>query len=331
MAVLSSLIVFFDRLGMTADEHNVDLGQSEYADARAISIGRENGADAVMIAHVAPEDTRLRIELRLYTAESGQLLGVAESRERVSLMLDRAVAELARQLVETERESLSALAARKAGGQPAPESEADTPPESVTREGVATPPPAEDPSTEVAVVEPDLPRSPRSPTPSSADGGQAPLLALSLGLTPQAPVHESATYFGFSWGASIHAGLYPGRNGLWSIGVSGRVILSEAQGASARAFFLTVPFGLTAELAPRLGSISPVLRVTGGAAYMRAESDVPGGPFTSIVPYAAAEFALAVPLIMGFSLQIGLGGEVLILEDIVLLGVYPALSFSYEL
>lgn len=322
-AVRSSIIVWLDR--QDAEPFEVSENVALFEDPVAGSLTRAEGHDLLIIATVEGDDDELTTILRLYDVEAETLLAVAESTDEVGLTFDRAVGQLTETLLRSAESTIAALVEREpidADGTPEPG---------------GTTEPNESPETRNPAA--DQRRSDPTPAPRPLPGAQSepvisrassPLLAFRLGISPQAPVYESATYLGFSWGASLQAALFPGRNGLWAVGLAGRVILSQASGSAASANVLTAPFGVTAELSPRLEPLAPVLRLTAGAAYMRATNEQLGA-FTSIVPYASLDLASLVSLTDLINIEVGLGIEVLVERTIALIGLYPSISVLIDL
>ncbi len=315
-AVRSSIIVWLDRRDAVPYEVEENIAGLDDPVAGSLARAREEGSDLLIIATVQGDDSKLTTNLQLYEVETGTLLAVTEGEEVVGLTFDRAVGRLTETLLRSAESTIAAVASEESEPTTEP---ADSP---VTRE----PSERERPSDTSPAWRP-LPGVEPQPTGS---GAPTPLMAFRLGISPQAPVYESATYLGFSWGASLQATLFPGRNGLWGVGLAGRAILSQASGAAASASVLTAPFGITAELSPRLEPIAPVLRLMAGAAYMRATNEQLGA-FTSIVPYAALELGSLLPMTDPIALELGLGIEVLVERSIPLIGLYPSLSLLVDL
>ncbi|MFW6212681.1 MAG: hypothetical protein ACOC8L_07250 [Spirochaetota bacterium] len=311
-AVRSSVIVWLDRRGATPIEIEDNVALFDDPAAESLARARDGDSDLLILADVKANEGRLTTLLELYEVESGTLVAVAESEEVVGVMFDRAVARLTETLIRSAEATVASLL-RSQGTTSLP---ADTTDAEANEANEQLPP--------------ETAPAPSGPVQVADSDARSPLLAFRVGFSPQAPVYDSADYLGFSWGASLHGAYFPERNGLWAVGLAGRVILSQASGAAASANVLTAPFGITAELSPRIEPFAPVVRLTAGAAYMRVTNEQLGS-FTSIVPYGALDLGTLIPLTELIALEFGLGIEVLIEQSIALIGLYPTLSVTFDL
>ncbi|TVR57749.1 MAG: hypothetical protein EA426_11480, partial [Spirochaetaceae bacterium] len=243
------------------------------------------GLDGDFFLHVfsSPEGDRVRLAFELFAMSDKQLVASSGSVESLDLTFDRAVAEMTRAIVDDIRALLAvAGSARRA-------SQLERPPEQ-SRSVVSDDefgPSAEagtGGSGSTASAEPGLLIVSDEPPRET----YRELVSLSVGFSPLAPMGPAATYYSFGYGATANVLVVLGPEEFFSVGGFVRAGTIAAQGAVADATLFVLPFGVTVRLSSRPAPAAPFLRLMGGTAFFRLDSER-FGRLEKYIPYAGLD------------------------------------------
>lgn len=300
---------------------------SEVRSESGLAEARSAGSDFLLQAAVTPIDDEIEIVLSLYETGDGDLLARIQATEPVALTLDRALSTLTDRLLAQGASAVETAADERRAEAAARENEraAEAAREADEREAADRRASGDDarrtegrdagttPTT--APVGPPLPNR---------------LMSVSAGFVPIVPVDRTASYLTIGYGGTLVLAVMPFDDDLFGFGLTVRTAFATVTGAATSVDLLLLPLGLTARLAAPAQPLGAFLRVTAGAAFIRATSALLGS-FPDVIPYASADAGVRVSIGLPVAIELGVGVESYFEGSIVILGVTPGIALVVEL
>ena len=266
----------------------------------------ERDGDFLLHVFSSPEGDRVRLAFELFALSDRQLVASSGSVESLDLTFDRAVADMTRAIVDDSRSLLAAAgSARRASPQESP----------TGRDSATTS------DTEFIRAAPQQLIVGDEPSRET----YREFMSLSVGFSPVAPMGPAATYYSFGYGATANVLVVLGPEEFFSVGGFVRAGRIDAHGAVADAILFVFPFGVSIRFSGRPAPAAPFLRLIGGAAFFRLDSER-SGRLEKFVPYAGLDLGLRGRFFGSFGLELGVGIEWVFEGSIPLTHVVPAVS-----